>query len=65
VIIVADTTPIHYLSLIGEVEILKELFGRVIIPQAVFDELHRDRTPQLAWISTNLKVLKSRSNRRL
>ncbi len=33
-IIVADATPIHYLSLIGEVEILKELFGRVIVPQA-------------------------------
>jgi predicted nucleic acid-binding protein len=54
VIIVADTTPIHYLSLIGEVEILKELFGRVIIPQAVFDELHRNRTPQLVkdWIDS-------------
>jgi predicted nucleic acid-binding protein len=66
VIIVADTTPIHYLSLIGEVEILKELFGRVIIPQAVFDELHRDRTPQLvkdwvdsqpAWLEVKLPSL--------
>jgi predicted nucleic acid-binding protein len=53
-IIVADATPIHYLSLIGEVEILKELFGRVIVPQAVFDELHRDRTPQSVkdWIDS-------------
>jgi predicted nucleic acid-binding protein len=45
-IIIADTTPLHYLILIGEVEVLKELFGSIIIPQAVFDELRRDRTPQ-------------------
>ena len=53
-IIVADTTPIHYLILIGEIEVLKELFGRVIIPQAVFDELHRDRTPPLVrgWMDS-------------
>ena len=44
-IIVADSTPIHYLILIGEIEVLKELFGGVIIPQAVFEELRRDRTP--------------------
>jgi predicted nucleic acid-binding protein len=31
-IIVADTTPIHYLILIGEAEVLKEMFGRIIIP---------------------------------
>ena len=34
-IIIADTTPLHYLVLIGEVEVLKELFGSIIIPQAV------------------------------
>jgi predicted nucleic acid-binding protein len=53
-IIIADTTPIHYLVLIGEVEVLKELFGSIIIPQAVFDELRRDRTPQQVkdWINS-------------
>lgn len=45
-IIIADTTPLHYLVIIGEVEVLKELFGSIIIPQAVFDELRRDRTPR-------------------
>ncbi len=45
-IVIADTTPLHYLILIGEAEILKKLFGRVIVPQAVVDELHRDGTPQ-------------------
>ena len=43
-IIVADETPIHYLILISEIEVLKELLGGVIIPQAVFEELRRDRT---------------------
>ncbi len=53
-IIIADTTPIHYLRLIGKVEILEKLFGRLIIPQAVFDELHRDSTPQPVkdWIDS-------------
>lgn len=45
-IIIADTTPLHYLILIGEAEVLKELFGRVVIPPAVADELNKDRTPQ-------------------
>lgn len=50
-IIVSDTTPINYLVLIGEAEILKHLFGQVIIPQAVYDEFHNPGTPQLvrAW----------------
>lgn len=53
-IIIADTTPLNYLVLIGEVEVLKELFGSIIIPQAVFDELTRDRTPQAVkdWINS-------------
>ncbi len=44
-IIVSDTTPIHYLILIEEIDILKTLFGRVIVPQAVFDEMRREKTP--------------------
>jgi predicted nucleic acid-binding protein len=53
-IIIADTTPLHYLVLIGEVEVLKELFGSIIIPQAVLDELRRDRTPRQVkdWIDS-------------
>lgn len=51
-IIISDTTPIHYLSLIGEVEALKTLFGPIVVPQAVFDELHKEGTPPLvtSWI---------------
>lgn len=38
-IVVADTSPINYLILIGEEKLLPKLFGRVIIPHVVFDEL--------------------------
>jgi len=38
-IVIADTSPINYLILIGEIEILKHLFSRVIIPEAVLLEL--------------------------
>ena len=39
-IVVADTSPLNYLVLIGEADLLPKLFGRVVIPQAVFNELH-------------------------
>ena len=51
-IIVADTSPVNYPVLIGAIDILKELFGRVIIPQAVLGELQHEKTPTevKAWI---------------
>lgn len=39
-IVVSDTSPLNYLILIGAEDLLPKLFGRVIIPQAVFDELN-------------------------
>jgi len=44
-IVVADTTPINYLILIEEIDVLPKLYGRVIIPRAVNEELMRSRTP--------------------
>ena len=38
-IVVADTGPIHYLVLIGAVDVLKPLYGRVLVPQTVVEEL--------------------------
>jgi predicted nucleic acid-binding protein len=35
-IIVSDTSPINYLVLIGEIEVLQKLAVQVIIPQAVY-----------------------------
>ena len=38
-IVVSDTSPLNYLILIGEENILTKLFGSIVIPQAVSDEL--------------------------
>jgi predicted nucleic acid-binding protein len=50
---VADTTPLNYLILIGAVEVIPQLYGRVLIPRAVMDELRHDRTPALVrdWVA--------------
>ena len=45
-IVIADTTPINYLILIDEIEILAELYGKVIIPEAVFRELKAEAAPK-------------------
>jgi predicted nucleic acid-binding protein len=44
-IVIADTTPLNYLILIGEVNLLPRLYGRVLIPAAVYRELRAARTP--------------------
>lgn len=51
-IIVSDTSPINYLLLIGEIELLPRLFGRVIIPPAVAKELKHPAAPEAVkqWI---------------
>lgn len=46
-IVVSDTSPINYLVLIDEIELLTQLFGQVIIPQAVLDELQKEGTPDV------------------
>jgi predicted nucleic acid-binding protein len=38
-IAVTDTSPVCYLILIGEVELLRRLFGSVVMPRAVLTEL--------------------------
>lgn len=53
-LVVADTTPLNYLVLIGEVEILGALFEEVLVPRAVWQELHHPRTPAgvSRWVQT-------------
>jgi predicted nucleic acid-binding protein len=46
-IIVADTSPLNYLVLIREIELLHKLFGQVIIPSAVWTELRAPGTPEV------------------
>ena len=45
-IVVSDTSPLNYLVLIGHVEILPTLFGRVLVPPAVMAELQQSGTPE-------------------
>jgi predicted nucleic acid-binding protein len=45
-IVISDTSPINYLILIGEIDILEKLFKRTFVPQAVFSELQHTKTPQ-------------------
>jgi predicted nucleic acid-binding protein len=44
-LVVADTSPINYLILIGEIEILHSLYESVVIPQEVISELHEGGAP--------------------
>jgi len=44
-IIVSNTTPIRYLVEIEKVFILESLFGKVIIPEKVAEELQHEKTP--------------------
>lgn len=50
-IVVADTTPLNYLVQLGYPEVLRELYGRVLVPPAVLIEMqHEDAPPEVrAW----------------
>jgi predicted nucleic acid-binding protein len=52
-VIVSDTTPLHYLILAEAVEVLPRLYGRMLIPPAVREELNQPNTPQAvrAWLN--------------
>ena len=45
-IVVADATPLRYLVVIGETDILPALYDRILIPPAVLRELTQPRTPR-------------------
>ena len=45
--VVSNTSPLRYLTCIGEQELLKHLFSSVFIPKAVFQELTHQQTPEI------------------
>lgn len=53
-IIISDTTPLHYLILLEKADLLEKLFGKIIIPEAVFDEMQQTGTPESvrSWIDS-------------
>jgi len=46
-VVVADASPINYLVLIGQIEILPRLYTRIVIPSAVLGELKHPVAPEL------------------
>jgi predicted nucleic acid-binding protein len=53
-IAVADASPLCYLVLIGEIELLPKVFSRVLVPRAVITELLHEDAPEAvrAWASS-------------
>ena len=52
-LVIADTTPLRYLVTLGQDGLLPVLFGQIIIPPAVADELRHPKAPAAAraWIA--------------
>lgn len=66
-IVIADTSPLNYLVLIGEAEMLRRLYGRVVIPEAVLRELQNRKAPAKVadWIAhpqPGLKLIEQRQH---
>lgn len=53
-IVVADTSPLNYLVLIGHVDLLPRMYGRVVVPEGVATELVDPGSPPevRSWAST-------------
>jgi len=51
-IVVSDATPLRHLIAIGRADLLRALFGKVIVPTAVLGELQHHSTPAVvrAWV---------------
>jgi predicted nucleic acid-binding protein len=45
-VVVADTSPINYLVLITQIDLLEHLYGRILIPPAVLAELKHPVAPK-------------------
>src|SRR5438128_10278021 len=51
--VVSNTSPLNYLVLIDQINLLSALYGRVLIPQSVYEELRAPETPETvrSWIA--------------
>jgi predicted nucleic acid-binding protein len=58
-VVVADTSPINYLVLIGRIDLLPRLYTRILIPAAVMAELNHRLAPKpvQGWASNAPKWL--------
>jgi predicted nucleic acid-binding protein len=44
-IVVADTSPLNYLVRLGHPDVLHEIYGRVLVPKAVLEEMRHPEAP--------------------
>jgi predicted nucleic acid-binding protein len=45
-IVISDTSPLNYLISIGQIQLLHDLFGQVVIAKAVLEELQSEDAPE-------------------
>lgn len=66
-IVVADTSPLNYLIRLGHPEVLRDIYGRVLVPRAVLIELrHPEAPPEVsAWAAAPPAWLEARQVRQL
>ena len=66
-VVIADTSPVNYLLLIGEIAILPSLYGQVLIPLEVLGELSDADAPTevLQWVQSHPTWLQTRQVRTL
>jgi predicted nucleic acid-binding protein len=62
-IVISDTSPICYLVLIDGIDLLQKLYGRVIIPQAAYEELTAFESPAKvqSWIAQHPRWIEVQS----
>ena len=44
--VVSDTSPLNYLILIGHIDVLPRLFGKLLVPPAVIHEMRHPKAPE-------------------
>ena len=61
-VVVADTSPLNYLILIGQIGTLRHLYGKIILPSEVLAELVDAETPPevRAWAQSRPEWLEIR-----
>jgi predicted nucleic acid-binding protein len=52
-LVIADASPLHYLILIAQIELLPALYGTITVPPVVLTELRRPQAPQAVrtWLT--------------
>lgn len=62
--VVSNTSPLNYLVLIDQTHLLPVLYGRVFIPQSVYEELKALETPEIvrSWVVNSPQWLEIESD---